>query len=178
MECLYTVPPPLQAMLLHFVIRLSRATCHFSVTIKAARLFFFLVLFSVAEDVKQVFSQTTIHQHIPFSWDCEFIRLHFGSQRDKQLSYGEFTQFLLVGFTLITCSPPLSRFFPSLSFVFVFLWPFLSACPTNSVIVNKCLSAYLCCLILTYCLQAVDTILSCNCVVRYLSKLGHTNVRS
>ncbi|XP_045914932.1 calcium-binding mitochondrial carrier protein Aralar2 isoform X2 [Micropterus dolomieu] len=48
------------------------------------------------EDVKQVFSQTTIHQHIPFSWDCEFIQLHFGIQRDRQLSYGEFTQFLLV----------------------------------------------------------------------------------
>ncbi|XP_038581281.1 calcium-binding mitochondrial carrier protein Aralar2 isoform X1 [Micropterus salmoides] len=47
------------------------------------------------EDVKQVFSQTTIHQHIPFSWDCEFIQLHFGIQRDRQLSYGEFTQFLL-----------------------------------------------------------------------------------
>ncbi|XP_070702985.1 electrogenic aspartate/glutamate antiporter SLC25A13, mitochondrial [Pempheris klunzingeri] len=47
------------------------------------------------EDVKQVFRQTTIHQHIPFNWDCEFIRLHFGMQRDKQLSYGEFTQFLL-----------------------------------------------------------------------------------
>uniref|UniRef100_A0A8C4EU77 Solute carrier family 25 member 13 n=1 Tax=Dicentrarchus labrax TaxID=13489 RepID=A0A8C4EU77_DICLA len=47
------------------------------------------------EDVKQVFNQTTIHQHIPFNWDCEFIRLHFGTQRDKQLSYGEFTQFLL-----------------------------------------------------------------------------------
>lgn len=49
-------------------------------------------------DVKQVFSQTTIHQHIPFNWDSEFIRLHFGMERDKQLSYGEFTQFLLVGF--------------------------------------------------------------------------------
>nr|XP_019945982.1 PREDICTED: calcium-binding mitochondrial carrier protein Aralar2 [Paralichthys olivaceus] len=47
------------------------------------------------EDVKQVFSQTTIHQHIPFNWDCEFIQLHFGTQRDKQLGYGEFTQFLL-----------------------------------------------------------------------------------
>uniref|UniRef100_A0A671VXZ2 Solute carrier family 25 member 13 n=1 Tax=Sparus aurata TaxID=8175 RepID=A0A671VXZ2_SPAAU len=47
------------------------------------------------EDVKQVFNQTTIHQRIPFNWDCEFIRLHFGTQRDKQLSYGEFTQFLL-----------------------------------------------------------------------------------
>ncbi|KAM9738250.1 electrogenic aspartate/glutamate antiporter SLC25A13, mitochondrial isoform 2-T2 [Menidia menidia] len=47
------------------------------------------------EDVKQVFSQTTIHQHIPFNWSCEFIQLHFGAQRNKKLNYGEFTQFLL-----------------------------------------------------------------------------------
>uniref|UniRef100_A0A674DIV6 Solute carrier family 25 member 13 n=1 Tax=Salmo trutta TaxID=8032 RepID=A0A674DIV6_SALTR len=47
------------------------------------------------EDVKQVFSQTTNHQHIPFNWDSEFMRLHFGTERTKHLSYGEFTQFLL-----------------------------------------------------------------------------------
>ncbi|CAL8372071.1 unnamed protein product [Boreogadus saida] len=47
------------------------------------------------EDVKQVFSQTTIHQHIPFNWDCEFMRLHFGSRHSRHLTYGEFTQFLL-----------------------------------------------------------------------------------
>ncbi|CAL8297392.1 unnamed protein product [Lota lota] len=47
------------------------------------------------EDVKQVFSQTSIHQHIPFNWDCEFMRLHFGSRHSRHLSYGEFTQFLL-----------------------------------------------------------------------------------
>uniref|UniRef100_A0A8C7H324 Solute carrier family 25 member 13 n=1 Tax=Oncorhynchus kisutch TaxID=8019 RepID=A0A8C7H324_ONCKI len=46
-------------------------------------------------DVKQVFSQTTNHQHIPFNWDSEFMRLHFGMERTKHLSYGEFTQFLL-----------------------------------------------------------------------------------
>uniref|UniRef100_G3NUD4 Solute carrier family 25 member 13 n=1 Tax=Gasterosteus aculeatus aculeatus TaxID=481459 RepID=G3NUD4_GASAC len=50
------------------------------------------------EDVKHVFSQTTFHQHIPFNWDCEFIRLHFGTRRDRQLIYAEFTRFLLVGF--------------------------------------------------------------------------------
>uniref|UniRef100_A0A3P8YVM4 EF-hand domain-containing protein n=1 Tax=Esox lucius TaxID=8010 RepID=A0A3P8YVM4_ESOLU len=47
------------------------------------------------EDIKQVFSQTTNHQHIPFNWDSEFMRLHFGMERTKHLSYGEFTQFLL-----------------------------------------------------------------------------------
>uniref|UniRef100_W5L544 Solute carrier family 25 member 13 n=1 Tax=Astyanax mexicanus TaxID=7994 RepID=W5L544_ASTMX len=47
------------------------------------------------EDVKQVFGQTTIHQHIPFNWDSEFVQLHFGKDRKKHLNYGEFTQFLL-----------------------------------------------------------------------------------
>uniref|UniRef100_A0A3Q2PVI6 Solute carrier family 25 member 12 n=1 Tax=Fundulus heteroclitus TaxID=8078 RepID=A0A3Q2PVI6_FUNHE len=46
------------------------------------------------ENVRDIFSQTTVHHHIPFNWDCEFIRLHFGNDRQKQLSYLEFTQFL------------------------------------------------------------------------------------
>ncbi|GAB5568554.1 calcium-binding mitochondrial carrier protein Aralar2 isoform X2 [Prionailurus iriomotensis] len=47
------------------------------------------------EDVKQVFGQTTIHQHIPFNWDSEFVQLHFGRERKRHLTYAEFTQFLL-----------------------------------------------------------------------------------
>ncbi|XP_075067876.1 electrogenic aspartate/glutamate antiporter SLC25A13, mitochondrial [Mixophyes fleayi] len=47
------------------------------------------------EDVNQVFGQTTIHQRIPFNWDCEFIQLHFGKDRKRLLPYAEFTQFLL-----------------------------------------------------------------------------------
>uniref|UniRef100_A0A8C6UM89 Solute carrier family 25 member 12 n=1 Tax=Neogobius melanostomus TaxID=47308 RepID=A0A8C6UM89_9GOBI len=46
------------------------------------------------ENVRDIFSQTTVHHHIPFNWDCEFIRLHFGHERNKRLSYTEFTQFL------------------------------------------------------------------------------------
>uniref|UniRef100_UPI00398F320F electrogenic aspartate/glutamate antiporter SLC25A12, mitochondrial-like n=1 Tax=Pristiophorus japonicus TaxID=55135 RepID=UPI00398F320F len=46
------------------------------------------------ENVKEIFSQTIIHHHIPFNWDCEFIRLHFGFDRKKNLCYSEFTQFL------------------------------------------------------------------------------------
>ncbi|XP_018428076.1 PREDICTED: calcium-binding mitochondrial carrier protein Aralar1 [Nanorana parkeri] len=46
------------------------------------------------EDVKEIFGQTIIHHHIPFNWDCEFIRLHFGHNRKKPLSYLEFTEFL------------------------------------------------------------------------------------
>uniref|UniRef100_A0A673HME6 Solute carrier family 25 member 13 n=1 Tax=Sinocyclocheilus rhinocerous TaxID=307959 RepID=A0A673HME6_9TELE len=47
------------------------------------------------EEVKQVFGQTTIHQHIPFNWNSEIVQLHFGAGRKKHLNYGEFTQFLL-----------------------------------------------------------------------------------
>ncbi|XP_061647641.1 electrogenic aspartate/glutamate antiporter SLC25A12, mitochondrial-like [Phyllopteryx taeniolatus] len=46
------------------------------------------------ENVRDIFSQTAVHHHIPFNWDCEFIRLHFGHGRSKNLSYTEFTQFL------------------------------------------------------------------------------------
>ncbi|XP_066497446.1 electrogenic aspartate/glutamate antiporter SLC25A12, mitochondrial-like [Hoplias malabaricus] len=46
------------------------------------------------ENVRDIFSQTTVHHHIPFNWDCEFIHLHFGQDLKKRLSYLEFTQFL------------------------------------------------------------------------------------
>lgn len=49
-----------------------------------------------AENIRDIFSQTTVHHHIPFNWECEFIRLHFGNDRKKCLSYLEFTQFLQV----------------------------------------------------------------------------------
>ncbi|XP_062384521.1 calcium-binding mitochondrial carrier protein Aralar1 isoform X1 [Sardina pilchardus] len=46
------------------------------------------------ENVRDIFSQTTVHHHIPFNWDCEFVHLHFGHDRKKRLTYLEFTQFL------------------------------------------------------------------------------------
>ncbi|XP_064018931.1 electrogenic aspartate/glutamate antiporter SLC25A12, mitochondrial isoform X3 [Pogoniulus pusillus] len=45
-------------------------------------------------NVKEIFEQTVIHLQIPFNWDCEFIRMHFGHNRKKHLNYSEFTQFL------------------------------------------------------------------------------------
>lgn len=58
--------------------------------------FVFLMCICAAENVRDIFSQTTVHHHIPFNWDCEFIRLHFGHDRKKRLNYLEFTQFLQV----------------------------------------------------------------------------------
>uniref|UniRef100_A0A672JK68 Calcium-binding mitochondrial carrier protein Aralar1-like n=1 Tax=Salarias fasciatus TaxID=181472 RepID=A0A672JK68_SALFA len=49
---------------------------------------------TLPENVRDIFSQTTVHHHIPFNWECDFIRLHFGHERNKNLSYAEFTQFL------------------------------------------------------------------------------------
>nr|XP_029478852.1 calcium-binding mitochondrial carrier protein Aralar1-like isoform X1 [Oncorhynchus nerka] len=46
------------------------------------------------ENVRDIVSQTTVHHHIPFNWDCEFICLHFGHDLKKCLGYLEFTQFL------------------------------------------------------------------------------------
>lgn len=65
-----------------------------------------------------MFGQTTIHQHIPFNWDSEFVQLHFGKERQRHLTYAEFTQFLLVGlilFSLIT-----RYFYPELFFSYNF----------------------------------------------------------
>lgn len=59
----------------------------------------FLKLF--LENVKEIFSQTIIHHHIPFNWDCDFIRLHFGFDRKKNLCYSEFTQFLQASYISI-----------------------------------------------------------------------------
>ncbi len=40
--------------------------------------------------------QTTLHQRIPFDMDGEFIRLYFGKDKSRQISYSEFSQFLHV----------------------------------------------------------------------------------
>lgn len=68
--------------------------CHFAEDFMR-RILFMSCIFAV-ENARDIFSQTTVHHHIPFNWDCEFIRLHFGNNRQKQLSYLEFTQFLQV----------------------------------------------------------------------------------
>lgn len=120
--------------------------------------------------MKQVFNQTTIHQRIPFNWDCEFIRLHFGTQRDKQLSYGEFTQFLLVGFMQITCSRCFSSTVLSLALCVSLSYSILF--PVTMIDLYACTRSF----ILTCCLQGAFAILSCNCIVRNLSELVQMNV--
>ncbi|MGH0140843.1 UNVERIFIED_CONTAM: hypothetical protein FKN15_004215 [Acipenser sinensis] len=65
-----------------------------SVKVLYDSIFLFFLSFIFIENVRDIFGQTVSHHHIPFNWDCEFIRLHFGHDRKKPLSYSEFTQFL------------------------------------------------------------------------------------
>jgi solute carrier family 25 aspartate/glutamate transporter 12/13 len=46
------------------------------------------------DEFRRVYQKTLVHQRIPFNFDCEFVKLHFGSNCKKELSYVEFTQFL------------------------------------------------------------------------------------
>lgn len=74
-----------------------------------------------AENVQDIFSQTTVHHHIPFNWNCEFIRLHFGHDRKKHLNYLEFTQFLQVYWV------------PFMLSFLCFTFPFSTCCVTLTI---------------------------------------------
>ncbi|ELU00422.1 hypothetical protein CAPTEDRAFT_169511 [Capitella teleta] len=50
--------------------------------------------FVTYDEFERVLKCTTVHQRIPFDFNCDFIQLHFGSKRDKQVNYAEFTQLL------------------------------------------------------------------------------------
>lgn len=72
------------------------------------------MLICAAENVRDIFSQTTVHHHIPFNWDCEFIRLHFGHDNKKHLNYLEFTQFLQVCWQRAPQSPDFDVLYPAI----------------------------------------------------------------
>ncbi|XP_032784962.2 calcium-binding mitochondrial carrier protein Aralar1 isoform X1 [Daphnia magna] len=46
------------------------------------------------ENFENVMKQTTLHQRIPFDMNGEFVRLYFGRDKSRQISYSEFSQFL------------------------------------------------------------------------------------
>jgi solute carrier family 25 aspartate/glutamate transporter 12/13 len=41
-----------------------------------------------------ILNKTTLHQKIPFNFDCDFIKLYFGKDKSRQITYSEFSQFL------------------------------------------------------------------------------------
>ncbi|XP_071478145.1 electrogenic aspartate/glutamate antiporter SLC25A12, mitochondrial-like [Diadema antillarum] len=45
-------------------------------------------------EFKEVFGSTEVYQRIPFNFESRFVKLHFGQEKKKELSFVEFTQFL------------------------------------------------------------------------------------
>merc|ERR1719339_57612 len=41
-----------------------------------------------------ILSKTTLHQKIPFTYDCDFVKLYFGKEGKRDITYSEFSQFL------------------------------------------------------------------------------------
>jgi len=41
-----------------------------------------------------ILNKTTLHKKLPFNYDCDFIKLYFGKDKDRQITYSEFSQFL------------------------------------------------------------------------------------
>ncbi|KAI0233277.1 Calcium-binding mitochondrial carrier protein Aralar1 [Lamellibrachia satsuma] len=44
------------------------------------------------DEFKDVVQHTLVHMHIPFSFDSDIVRLYFGKNHDRNVSYNEFTQ--------------------------------------------------------------------------------------
>ena len=47
------------------------------------------------DEFKEIISKTTLHKKIPFPLDTsDFVKLYFGKERERSVSYVEFSQFL------------------------------------------------------------------------------------
>ncbi|XP_035220847.1 calcium-binding mitochondrial carrier protein Aralar1-like [Stegodyphus dumicola] len=46
------------------------------------------------DEFEEIIKHTTLHQEIPFNFNSEFLRLHFGADKQREISYNEFTQLL------------------------------------------------------------------------------------
>ena len=46
------------------------------------------------EEFKGIITKTTLHKKVPFNMDCDFIKLYFGKNKTRSITYSEFCQFL------------------------------------------------------------------------------------
>ncbi|XP_042896208.2 calcium-binding mitochondrial carrier protein Aralar1 isoform X1 [Parasteatoda tepidariorum] len=46
------------------------------------------------DEFEEIIKHTTLHEKIPFNFASEFLKLHFGADKNRELSYNEFTQLL------------------------------------------------------------------------------------
>ncbi|XP_069169836.1 calcium-binding mitochondrial carrier protein Aralar1-like isoform X2 [Procambarus clarkii] len=50
------------------------------------------------DEFVEVIKQTILHQKVPFDFDSEFVKMYFGKERKRVISYAEFCQFLHVSY--------------------------------------------------------------------------------
>lgn len=51
-------------------------------------------LWWILEEFVEVMKKTELHQRIPFNMDSPFLQLYFGKNKQRLVSYNEFSQFL------------------------------------------------------------------------------------
>ena len=51
---------------------------------------------NILDEFRRTLEHTEINKFVKFNFDTDFVRLHFGEKRDRQISYSEFTQVLWV----------------------------------------------------------------------------------
>ena len=96
----------------------------------------------VTDEFEDLVKHTEVHQHIPFNFSSDFITLHFGKDRKRQISYAEFTQLLhvsAVGGWIIGET----AFDYSCNFVFVFHAAEVTTAAINLGILNCCAQEYM-----------------------------------
>ena len=55
-------------------------------------------MFCIPGEFESFVKETEVFKKIPFTFDCNFISLHFGKDRERRISYAEFTQLIHVSF--------------------------------------------------------------------------------
>lgn len=50
----------------------------------------------LAGEFRSTLEHTDVNKFVPFDFNCDFIKMHFGTKRDRPISYQEFTQVLWV----------------------------------------------------------------------------------
>ena len=50
----------------------------------------------VSDEFEYVLKQTEVHKAIPFNFNTEFTRMYFGKERQRPVTYAEFTQLIFV----------------------------------------------------------------------------------
>ena len=62
----------------------------------------------ISDEFKDLVLHTTLTERIPFNFDCDFIKLHFGDDRLRRISYNEFSQLIHVSMKFTIILPSLS----------------------------------------------------------------------